>query len=88
MLALNNGVIGFWPVTVGTTVAAFKGYLDLGSNSSAKTFFALDGTATGVNSIITDKANTIDVRFNLAGQRVGKDYKGVVIVNGKKMLVK
>ena len=26
--------------------------------------------------------------YNLAGQRVGKDYKGIVIVNGKKMLVK
>ncbi len=26
--------------------------------------------------------------YNLAGQRVGKDYKGIVIVNGKKMLNK
>ena len=26
--------------------------------------------------------------YNLAGQRVGKDYKGIVIVNGKKVLVK
>lgn len=88
VLAQNNGVIGFWPTEVGSTLAAFKGYLDLGSNSSAKSFFALDGTATGINSINADKANTRDVRFNLAGQRVGKDYKGVVVVNGKKMLVK
>ena len=88
VLAQNNGVIGFWPTEVGSTLAAFKGYLDLGSNSSAKTFFALDGTATGINSINTDKANTRDVRYNLAGQRVGKNYKGVVVVNGKKMLVK
>jgi hypothetical protein len=88
VLAQNNGVIGFWPTEVGSTLAAFKGYLDLGSNSSAKSFFAHDGTATGINSINADKANTRDVRFNLAGQRVGKDYKGVVVVNGKKMLVK
>lgn len=26
--------------------------------------------------------------YNLAGQKVGKDYKGIVIVNGKKVLVK
>ena len=25
-------------------------------------------------------------RYNLQGQRVGKDYKGVVIVNGRKMI--
>ena len=26
--------------------------------------------------------------FNLAGQQVGKNYKGVVIKNGKKMVIK
>jgi hypothetical protein len=29
-----------------------------------------------------------DVMFNLAGQKVGKEYKGIVIVNGKKMIQK
>ena len=28
------------------------------------------------------------VMYNLAGQKVGKDYKGVVIVNGKKVMMK
>ena len=27
-------------------------------------------------------------RYNMSGQRVGRDYKGVVIVNGKKKVVK
>lgn len=87
VLAKNNGVIGFWPVTVGTTVAPFKGYLDLGSNSSAKSFFSLDDAVTGVSSI---KAGTKEdgVRYNLAGQRVDNNYKGVVIMNGKKFMVK
>lgn len=86
VLAENNSVIGFWPVEVGTTVAAFKGYLDLGSKSSAKSFFPLDD-ATGMNSIKAETRGD-DVRYNLAGQRVDKNYKGVVIVNGKKLLVK
>ena len=29
-----------------------------------------------------------DERYNLSGQRVGKDYKGIVIINGKKTVVK
>lgn len=86
VLAENNSVIGFWPVEEGTTVAAFKGYLDLGSKSSAKSFFPLDD-ATGMNSIKAETRGD-DVRYNLAGQRVDKNYKGVVIVNGKKLLVK
>ena len=27
-------------------------------------------------------------RYNMNGQRVGNDYKGVVIVNGKKKVIK
>ena len=88
ILANNNGTVGFCPATVGSTVPAYKGYLSISGGTSAKNFFALDGTATGINSIAADKANGRDVRFNLAGQRVDKNYKGVVIVNGKKQLVK
>lgn len=42
---------------------------------------------TGVQTL---KANTqkSDVRYNLAGQKVDASYKGVVIMNGKKMVVK
>ena len=29
-----------------------------------------------------------DERYNLSGQRVGKDYKGIVIQNGKKVVIK
>ena len=88
ILANNNGTVGFCPATVGSTVPAYKGYLSISGGTTAKNFFALDGTATGISSIAADKANGRDVRFNLAGQRVDKNYKGVVIVNGKKQLVK
>ena len=43
--------------------------------------------ATGINNITVDNAKK-GVRYNLAGQRVNESYKGVVIENGKKIIVK
>lgn len=42
---------------------------------------------TGITTISADKALN-GVRYNLAGQQVNAGYKGVVIVNGKKAVVK
>lgn len=45
--------------------------------------------ATGISTIANNKqpmANSL--RYNLAGQRVGNGYKGIVIVNGSKQLSK
>ncbi|HCD77533.1 MAG TPA: hypothetical protein DEQ27_04180 [Prevotella sp.] len=51
-------------------------------------FFYTD--ATGINNIaIGNKANIKangETTYNLAGQRVGKSYKGIVISNGKKFV--
>jgi hypothetical protein len=48
---------------------------------------SLNGTTTAISSI---KSNTVDnaAIYNLAGQRVSKAYKGVVIKNGKKYIVR
>lgn len=43
--------------------------------------------ASGINNITVDNAKK-GVRYNLAGQRVNESYKGFVIENGKKMIVK
>lgn len=43
------------------------------------------GTPTGINNITTSAADNAPI-FNLAGQKVGKGYKGVVIKAGKKMI--
>ena len=42
---------------------------------------------TGINNITVDNAKK-GVRYNLAGQRVGKNYKGIVIENGHKVVRK
>lgn len=43
--------------------------------------------ATGIESL-TINAHANALMYNLAGQRVDKDYKGVVIKNGRKVVVK
>lgn len=49
----------------------------------------LDGSdATAIQSIIEKKGAESDVIYNLAGQKVGASYKGIVIKNGKKMIQK
>ena len=60
-----------------------------------KNFYVKEGAGTdphpygtdGIAIIAKDK-NLSSVAYNLAGQRVTKDYKGIVIKNGKKTLVK
>ena len=39
-------------------------------------------------AISTKTSSTNGVRYNLSGQKVNADYKGIVIVDGKKMLKK
>lgn len=64
-------------------------------STNAKGFaftFGDDDDPTGINSAVENGGSDVieqnAVRYNLQGQRVPQGYKGVVIVNGKKFLVK
>lgn len=48
---------------------------------------AAQGAATGIESVQTQQLQNGAI-YNLAGQKVGNDYKGIVIKNGKKYLMK
>ena len=85
--ATVDGKSGFKKLADGLTIPAKKGYLKL-SAASAKGFFAFDETTTGINEIEAEAAQDNAAIYNLAGQRVSKEYKGVVIKNGKKFLNK
>lgn len=50
--------------------------------------YSLNGVTTGINNITTDATLENAPAFNLAGQKVGKAYKGVVIKAGKKFVQK
>lgn len=48
--------------------------------------YTIEENPTGINNVKANAENA--VRYNLAGQKVSNDYKGVVIENGKKVVVK
>lgn len=62
----------------GKQEARFRLILEDGEATGIKTVDSSDQTADGVKSAV----------YNLNGQRVGNDYKGIVIRNGKKYLSK
>lgn len=78
--------------TDGTRVnnAAHKAFLRVPTSSGAKFLsFTFGEETTGINGITAGDAEQDDTAlYNLAGQRVAKGYKGLVIKNGKKYLVK
>lgn len=90
VLAQQGDGCGFYPVKAGETLAPFKGYLCIktASTAAAKPFYAIgDNTTTGINTV--EKAKNMEgVRYNFAGQRVNNSYKGLVIVNGYKVIIK
>lgn len=86
----KTGLGFYWGADNGAafTVKTNGAYLAVPKSSgSAKSGFRFDGTTTGVNTI-NAKTKTNDVIYNIQGQRVGANYKGLVIVNGKKMMRK
>ena len=88
----ENGVGFYWDGEnydefegAGAHCNQYKAVLAVPTGSGAPSFFTFDD-ATAINGISTVKAS--GVRYNLNGQAVGEDYKGIVIVNGKKMFNK
>lgn len=50
---------------------------------------AINGVTTGINSVVAVPALDANAPvYNLAGQRVSKSYKGVVVQNGRKFILK
>ena len=88
-----SGKSGFQVVTkAGQTVSAGKAYLRLNDElaaAAAAMGLIIDGEeVTAIESVSAEKAESNAPRYNLAGQRVNAAYKGVVIQNGKKMILK
>lgn len=92
-LSTVNGVTAFYPVKKGSKIPAKRCYLKVVKDASASNaaFYSLGtnfGETTGISSV-ENKVEKADAPvYNLAGQLVGKDYKGLVIKNGKKFVIK
>lgn len=83
----KSGTPAFAQVQSGQEIPAKKGYIVLNGASAAKYSICFDDEATGIQTIEAASAAN-GAMYNLAGQRVDKAYKGIVIVNGKKYLNK
>ncbi len=75
----------------GETGRAATIYLEGKGYKSAYPIIVLQGDATiedAIENVVTVNVNKSNNTYNVAGQKVGKNFKGIVIKDGKKMLVK
>ena len=90
VLQVGDNGLGFYQVNVNNyAINAFRCYVtlpDVGAHSLSIVFD--DSETTGIADVKGQKEDVRGDIFNLSGQRVGKDYKGVVIKNGRKMIQK
>ena len=86
----SNGVGFYWKKANGKafTTEAHKAYLVYtpSKTTNAKSFLGFDVALEIQGPMVREKTTFNGPIYNLAGQRVDKDYKGIIIVNGKKYL--
>ena len=86
----SNGVGFYWKKANGKafTTEAHKAYLVYtpSKTTNAKSFLGFDVALEIQGPTVREKTTFDGPIYNLAGQKVDKDYKGIIIVNGKKYL--
>lgn len=90
-LATVNGQDGFYKAPEGKTIPAKCAYLEVAKSANPAKCFSLgdhSGSTTGITSVKNEAAGNNAPMYNLAGQLVDKGYKGIVIKNGKKIVLK
>lgn len=72
-------------------IDAFRAYISVPTTDPTAASRSIDidfGGTTGINEIQNAHSSSAAATYDVAGKRVGKNYKGVVIRNGKKMIQK
>ena len=90
-LATVNDQDGFYKASDGKKIPAKCAYLEVANSASPAKCFSLgdhSGSTTGITSVKNEAAGNNAPMYNLAGQLVDKGYKGIVIKNGKKIVLK
>lgn len=73
------------------SIDAFRAYISVPTALSTAASRSIDldfGGTTGINEIQNAHSSSAAATYDVAGKRVDKNYKGVVIRNGKKMIQK
>lgn len=95
-LTVKDGKAKFAKLTYveGKTIPARKAFLlvEDGLGASANelnvVFDNESGDVTGINTLNAERNTLNGEMYNLAGQKVNKSYKGIVITNGNKVMMK
>ena len=83
----NDGINASIVKANGTKISPFRAYFTgIPEGATAKLNFGEDET-TGISNVYAAECDNAPL-YNLAGQKVNATYKGIVIKNGKKYLVK
>ena len=86
----SNGV-GFYQVLSSVTIPANKAYLEIATPTTTPAKYysiGIGGNTTGIQAIQQNGVKADGIMYSLSGQKVGENYKGIVICNGKKMIKK
>lgn len=88
-LANKKNGVGFYRVANTVTIPANKAYLEINTPTPAKYYsIGIGGNTTGIQAIQQNGVKADGIMYSLSGQKVGANYKGIVICNGKKMIKK
>lgn len=88
-LGLKDGIMGFRKPANGM-IEANKAYLLTDTPPAQNQIIAIrdNGGTTEIGQVQADRSDKKTPVFNLAGQRVGSNFKGIVLINGKKVIRK
>ena len=90
-LANKNNIVGFYQVANTVTIPANKAYLEIATSTTTTAKYysiGIGGNTTGIQAIQQNGVKADGIMYSLSGQKVGANYKGIVICNGKKMIKK
>lgn len=89
-LAKKNDEVGFYPLSDGIKIPAFRAFLQLENAASISGLrITIDGgSTTGIQALPEAAGNKLQTTeiYNLSGQRMAKMQKGINIINGTKVL--
>lgn len=80
----EDGSITAFTSKANTTIAKGQAYLKADSDKDIIYIYKTDG----VNAIRLDNTDDNTSKYNLGGQKIVKGYKGIIILNGKKIVKK
>lgn len=90
-LANKASGVGFYQVSSSVTIPANKAYLEIATPTTTPAKYysiGIGGNTTGIQAIQQNGVKADGIMYSLSGQKVGANYKGIVICNGKKMIKK